>query len=333
MASSSTLQQISELRRGWNYTPKTDAELRTQAEGEYQSYYDQLRLAAQQQQAASDLRLAQQREGLATTYDKQREQSAKQYAQAYSQADRQLLRRGMQRSSYGAQSLANISTQGAEAQQTIADAQAAAEANIDAQRTLLQQQLAAQMSQYTASQQSDVLNRLRQLQDQEYNRQVDAWKSQSTLLQQLYQNEYQQERDAIADAQWERTFEENQRQFDESLAKKSSGGGGGTKKSTTATANTNQFAVPNNLYGQQGYQYTDEDLKMAASIGSVNTASKSTSSTAGQYYDPWSRTYVSSAGNRGTGDGTKGSMSDYINQKTSKYNKNLNTNQTFKFGG
>ena len=233
MASSSTLQQLSELRRGWTYTPKTDAELRTQAEGEYQSYYDQLRLAAQQQQAASDLRLAQQREGLATTYDKQREQSAKQYAQAYSQADRQLLRRGMQRSSYGAQSLANISTQGAEAQQTIADAQAAAEANIDAQRTLLQQQLAAQMSQYTASQQSDVLNRLRQLQDQEYNRQVDAWKSQSTLLQQLYQNEYQQERDAVADAQWERTFEENQRQFDESLAKKSSGGGGSRKSSSS----------------------------------------------------------------------------------------------------
>lgn len=245
MASSSTLQQLSELRKGWSYTPKTDAELRTQAEGEYQSYYDQLRLAAQQQQAASDLRLAQQREGLATTYDKQREQSAKQYAQAYSQADRQLLRRGMQRSSYGAQSLANISTQGAEAQQTIADAQAAAEANIDAQRTLLQQQLAAQMSQYTASQQSDVLNRLRQLQDQEYNRQIDAWKSQSTLLQQLYQNEYQQERDAIADEQWERTFAENQRQYDETLAynksKKSGSGGSSSKNSgnNSATGNVN----------------------------------------------------------------------------------------------
>jgi len=326
MASSSTLQQLTELRKGWNYTPKTEAELRTQAEGEYQSYYDQLRLAAQQQQQASDLRLAQQREGLATTYDKQREQSAKQYAQAYSQADRQLLRRGMQRSSYGAQSLANISTQGIEAQQTIADAQAAAEANIDEQRTLLQQQLAAQLSQYTASQQADVLNRLRQLQDQEYNRQVDAWKSQSTLLQQLYQNEYQQERDAIADAQWERTFAENQRQFDDTMEynySKKSSSGGGTKKDTTGTNN-----VPTNNNSSVGY--TAQDLIAAASGSSMSSALNSSSN---QYYDPWSRTYVSSAGNRGTGDGTKGTMSDYINQKTSKYNKNLNTNQTFKFGG
>ena len=117
------------------YTPKTDEEIRAKAEGEYESYYDQLRLTAKQQQAQSDLALQQQAAGLQATYDKQREASRKNYAQMYSQADRQMLSRGMQRSSYAAQTLANISEQGVEAQQTIADQQAAAEGNIAAQRT------------------------------------------------------------------------------------------------------------------------------------------------------------------------------------------------------
>ena len=237
------------------YTPKTDEEIRKQAEGEYQSYYDQLKLAAQQQHQQSDLSLQQQREGLEATYDKQREQSAKAYAQNYSQADRQMLSRGMQRSSYGAQTLANIFQQGAEAQQAIGDQQAAAEANIDQQRTQLAQQLAQQLSQYSASEAADVLARIRELEDKEYERGMTATEYKNSLAGQIYQYMYQAEQDKISQQQWQQQFdyqkeqdrisqEQWQQQFDESVRqfnesqKKSSSSGNSSKKPTTTTTGT-----------------------------------------------------------------------------------------------
>ena len=45
------------------------------------------------------------------SYGLKREDSERQYDKAYSQADRQALSRGMQRSSYNAQNLANINQQ------------------------------------------------------------------------------------------------------------------------------------------------------------------------------------------------------------------------------
>lgn len=184
---SEALQQLIDQ---YNATPvyegKTAEQMRTQAEGEYQSYYDQLRLAARQAQESQDLALAQQREGLQATYDKAREASAKDYRKAYSQADRQMLSRGMQRSSYAAQTLANVSQQGVEAQQAIWDQQAAAENNIAAQRSQLAQQLATQLKQYDASYAADVLNRIRELENQDYERQMQNTEYLNTLSNQIY---------------------------------------------------------------------------------------------------------------------------------------------------
>lgn len=242
MASSSEqLEKLITMRTGWNYTPKTAEQIRAQAEGEYQSYYDQLRLAAQQAQAQSDLRLAQQASSLQAAYDEQRENSLRQYRRTYSQADRQLLSRGMQRSSYGNSTLANIDIESARAQDKISQAQTTAQSQIEEQRTQLQQQLARQMSQYTASQQADIMKRSRELEDIEYNRQVDAWKSQMTMEQMIYEAARQQERDAVADQQWQAQMEENRRQFDETMEynrSKKSGGGGGSKSTTPATTPT-----------------------------------------------------------------------------------------------
>ena len=125
-----------------SYTPKSEQDLLDRAKNEYQSYYDQLRQAAQQQQERNDLSLSQQKDALQATYDKQREQTQKEYNKAYSQTDRQMLSRGMQRSSYGAQTLANLSAEGAKAQGDISDAQTKAAKDIDAQRAQLEQQLA-----------------------------------------------------------------------------------------------------------------------------------------------------------------------------------------------
>ena len=236
------------------YTKKTDQEIKDQAEGQYKSYYDQLRLASQQQQQRSDLALQQQRENLQRTYDKQREASAKEYANAYSQADRQMLSRGMQRSSYTAQTLANIANKGVEAQNALWEQQGAAEGQIDAQRTQLAQQLADQLMQYDASQASDVLNRIREIEDQEYERGVTDQNTRNALSTQIYefmqqdeqqriaqdqwqaQMDYQRERDKIADDQWLMQFNENVRQFNEQHKGGSGSGSGSKKKSTVSGA-------------------------------------------------------------------------------------------------
>ncbi len=210
---SDQLEKLIRMRTGYEYTPKTAEQIKKQAEGEYQSYYDQLRLAARQAQQATDLRLQQQISGLQDTYDKQREDSARQFRQAYSQADRQLLGRGMQRSSYGASALANVALEGNRAQQKINDAQAAAASQIEDQRSQLQTQLNEKLGQYTASQAADVLNRQRQLEDTEYQRRVDALKSQTSLEQAIYSAMYQQERDAQQDSQWQQSFDAQQNQW------------------------------------------------------------------------------------------------------------------------
>ena len=235
--SSEQLEKLIKMRTGYEYTPKTAEQIRQQAEGEYQSYYDQLRLAARQAQQSSDLRLQQQITGLQSTYDQQREDSARQFRQAYSQADRQLIGRGMQRSSYGAQTLANVNLEGNRAQQKINDAQAAATQQIEDQRTQLQNQLSEKINQYAASQAADVMNRERQLEDTEYQRRVDALKSQTSLEQAIYSAMYQQERDKKADEQWQKQFDESTRQFNQNFALESfrygynqpqaTGGGGG----------------------------------------------------------------------------------------------------------
>lgn len=230
-----------------SYVPKTADQIRQQAQGEYQSYYDQLRLAAHQAQARNDLALQQQREGLQRTYDKQREASQKEYENAYSRADRQQLSRGMQRSSYTAQVLANLTKEGAEAQQELWDAQGAAEGNIDAQRTQLAAQLADQLSQYSASEAADVLARIKQLEDQEYDRGRENDQYKNSLSAQIYQFLYQGEQDKIAQEQWQKEFDENVRQWNAQYGSKGSGGGGG-----------NNYNTNKDTTGNGGNQYTDD---------------------------------------------------------------------------
>lgn len=248
MSAADALQKLLEqYNQTSSYVPKTADQIRQQAQGEYQSYYDQLRLAAQQAQARNDLALQQQREGLQRTYDKQREASQKEYENAYSRADRQQLSRGMQRSSYTAQVLANLTQEGAEAQQELWDAQGAAEGNIDAQRTQLAAQLADQLSQYSASEAADVLARIKELEDQEYDRGRENDQYKNSLSAQIYQFLYQGEQDKIAQDQWQKEFDENVRQWNAQYGSKGSGGGGG-----------NNYNTNKDTTGNGGNQYTDD---------------------------------------------------------------------------
>jgi len=194
------------------YQGKTADEIQTQATGETQSYYDQLRLAAQQSQAQSDLALQQQREGLGRSYDNALDASRRQYAQAYSQADRAMQGRGMARSSYAGQTLGNLARQGVQAQNDIWSQRVQAEGNIDAQRAQLGQQLAQQLAQYDVSQANDIQKRIKELQDQEYERKVANQNTMNQLSTQIY--EY------LAAQQ------------------KKSGGGGSSSTSSTSTTTT-----------------------------------------------------------------------------------------------
>lgn len=261
---SKSLQELQKQLQSIQYTPKTDEQIKAQAESEYQSYYDQLRLAAQQQKDTSDLALQQRKEGLQATYDKQREQSAREYAQAYSSADRLALSRGMQRSSYNSQTLSNINLRAAEAQQSISDQQASAEGDIDEQRTLLAQQLAQQLSQYTASQAADVLNRIRELEEQEYDRSTAAQQYNNSLAQQIYQLIYQEQRDSIADQQWEQEFAESVRQFNTSVSSSRSSSGGSSRSSSSG-------ASPGGATNASGSAY--ETLYNALNGGQSNSTS------------------------------------------------------------
>lgn len=180
------LERLMAQYNSGGYKKKTDEELKAQAAGEYQTYYDQLRLAAQQEQQRNDLALQQQKAALDYAFQKQQEASQKEYEQVYSQADRQLLSRGMQRSSYGAQTLANIRQQQADVFMDLEGQKAAQGSNIEAQRVQLGDQLAAQLNQYDAAQAADELNRLRELQDQEYERGLENDALQNDLALQLY---------------------------------------------------------------------------------------------------------------------------------------------------
>lgn len=156
------------------YAPRTDKALQQQAQQQYQSYYDQLRQAARQKSERETTALEGQRAGIQRSYQQQLDESAKQYRQAYSQTDRETLRRGMQRSSYAAQRLANVQQEGLEAEQRIREAQTSAEGNLDAQIAQISGQLADTLAGYDAGQAADVMKRYNELQSEEYERGREA---------------------------------------------------------------------------------------------------------------------------------------------------------------
>lgn len=239
-------QLINQYNNTPTYTPKTSGQLRSQAQNEYGEYYNNLRLGATQAYDRSSLALQQQRAALADTYNQQLDASAQAYRTAVSEADRHDLARGMQRSTYNSQVTANLRQKGNEAQQNIWNQRAKAEGNIDAQQAQMAQQLAEQLRQYDASEAADVLKRIQQLEDQEYERGMTDAQYQNSLAGQIYgymsqqaaqdqeqerwqkqfdyqlqrdtvtdrrydeQQAYQRERDQVSDDQWRQQFERQQ---------------------------------------------------------------------------------------------------------------------------
>lgn len=182
-----TLAQLTKSLNTDTYTPMTEEEMAAQAAAKYASAYDAQRLATQQTYDTSALALSQQRSALDTSYAKQIETAQDATAQSLSSADKYSLQRGMQRSSYNAANLSNIQLAGNESVNEIAAALTEAQGNIDAQTTLLTQQLAQQLAQYDTSEQTDIQAYIEDLRQQEYERTTAAEQYANEVLMALYE--------------------------------------------------------------------------------------------------------------------------------------------------
>ena len=230
-------QLLAELNRN-PYTPLSEAEILGQARSSYDPIYNAnregLNQAAEQYYLALDQRLG----GLGESYDRQRTDTARAYADAESNAGRAMLQRGMGRSSFGSQVTAQIGEKGAQAQADINAAQTREESGIMEQRTLYEQQLGQSLTRLATDYETNITNYANQLRDRERDREIAAQQYGNQLALSLYEA-------AVSQAQWEAQFMENQRQFNAQLAEsqrqfnqqmaKSSSGGGSSAKTSAAT--------------------------------------------------------------------------------------------------
>lgn len=268
-----------------SYMPLTPEQIKQQAENQYKSYYDQLRLAANQSTDRQNLALENQKANLQQSYDKQRQNTAKQYRQAYSQADRQALSRGMQRSSYNNQSLSNIDLKAAEAQKDLFNEQTTEENKISSQQTQLAAQLADQLSQYDASEAADVLKRMDELEAREYDRKTTAENNKNTLTLQIYSILNDQLQKQVEYEQWLAEFNENVRQFNAQMSQSGGGGsygGGGysgySKKRYSSSRRTNNTSDSGLMNALTNVDFNRITAAIRRGVDKVTNAGKNTTS-------------------------------------------------------
>lgn len=233
-------------------------DLQGMAHNMYNSYYGQMQLAAQQAHDTNVLALQQQADRLGRTYDQRRQESANQYAQAVSAADRRALSRGMGRSSYNLQTLANLQQAGAEAQEQLWQQQGEDEAHIGQQITQAGQHLAQQIQQYQQGQASDELSWVQQ--------QMLHQDEQNTANQQYLANLFMNlGQNATQNNQWLLSYLQDQNQFNQQQSQNASqfnqqmdlnwaqfnathggqgGGGGSSSSNTTNNDTTNNNTSP-----------------------------------------------------------------------------------------
>lgn len=182
-----SVDELAESLSASQFTPKTDAELRSQAETMYKNQRDQAILSAQQSHDSSVAALNSQLAALDTSYARQAEQQKQATTASRANADRQSLSRGMQRSSYNNATLANIDLAGEKALAQIAQNQTNDVNSVNSQIAQLQQQLQQNISSANSSFENSVLAKLAELQADQYSKQQTADATNNDILMQLYQ--------------------------------------------------------------------------------------------------------------------------------------------------
>ena len=182
-----TVQELTDALNMETYTPRTEEQLRTEAENRYNSVYNQRRQTARQNYAASDLAYQQQLAQLQDTLANNQQDLMRNVQDSIASADRYTVTRGMQRSSYGAANRANIQNRGNQ-NLTALLRQYATDANgIANNRTLLAQQLADTLAQYDTDYQNDVLAYMDEQRQTDYDRRVAADQYANQLQMQLFE--------------------------------------------------------------------------------------------------------------------------------------------------
>ena len=190
------------------------------------------------------------RDSIAGAYERQRQESDIAYAANKSAADRQALSRGMQRSSYNNQVLANIDTAAAKARQEISDREEEAAQQFGVQlaselrsQNQYEQQMNYQrerdaMSDYFTQSQLNLQRQQNAIQNQQADRAFNYQQSRDAVTDAFNNRafEYQQSRDAVSDAlnernynyqlsrdavtdeQWNKTFDQNAKNSSQQIA-------------------------------------------------------------------------------------------------------------------
>lgn len=209
-----TLNELSSKLQNNAYKPLSEDEILSQAQNQYKNQYDQQVLNAQQAYDTVEQAYGKQLDQVALSHDRQIEQVKEQTKNSTSEADRNSLMRGMQRSSYNLATLSNIQLAGNKAQVSIGEARTRAESDIAEQRTLKAQQLAQTLQQARNAYDTNILTYADTLRDREYQRMVDATRYQNEITMALYDYQSKADQQQQQYDRWLMEFNESVRQFD-----------------------------------------------------------------------------------------------------------------------
>lgn len=209
-----TLAQLTEQLNQELYTPRTDEQLRTEAENRYKSQYNKMNLAAKQATETKDLAYQRQLKALEDALAVNQQSLIKDTADSLASANRYQVTRGMQRSSYGAANAARIQNVGQNNLTSLLKQYDTDRGDIETNRTLLAGQLAETLAQYDIDMVSDINKYIDEQKQLDYEREQAAIKNKNDILMALY--EYGQ------------------------AAAKKSGGGGSSRRSYSSGGTTTQ---------------------------------------------------------------------------------------------
>ena len=170
-----------------DYTPRTDEQLRTEAQNRYASTYNQQKLAAQQNYETSDAAYQQQLNSLADELKNSQQEVIKSTADSAASAGRYDVTRGMARASYGVANQARIQNQGINNLAKLQTQYAGNVGSVQAKRTQLAQQLADTLAQYEIDNVNNMNKYIDEQKQLDYERKTAADKAYNDILFAMYQ--------------------------------------------------------------------------------------------------------------------------------------------------
>ncbi len=179
--------QLTQALRTNDYTPRTDEQLRTEAQNKYAATYNQQKLAAQQGYEANDLVYQQQLKTLENDLKLGQQEVIKSTADSAASADRYNVTRGMARASYATANKARIENQGISSLAKLQTQYSGNVGSIEAKRTQLAQQLANTLAQYEIDNVNNINTYIDEQKKLDYDRKVAADKAYNEMQMALYQ--------------------------------------------------------------------------------------------------------------------------------------------------